>query len=982
MPEYLAPGVFMEEVSYRSKSIEGVSTTTTGFVGPTRYGPIEIQPEVITNVTEFERIYGKGDQLNFSDTGPLHNYLWHGVRAFFEEGGKRLYVARVFRPSVDPDNRGYVRPKDDIALDSASLSGAGEYGTDGHARVWLTKATYAVSAGDKAVRELAAGVQGLSEVVDAASAASDWEAEKAASQNDATPLLLANQVVDVLGQSGPAGSETGVAKQLLLAKPIIDAAKMSFPPSTIELAVFTSAIADLHSATERAVVPLDNLSLTDVIVPAATASQVSTANALDELTQLGGIANEVATKAAAATIPLIQLQQLADELNTKCAAAVAGGADGGDVWQAFDAAKSAADAAQVKAADASTPAKRGIALTAAQSAVLAAKSTLAQKDAVKLIVERIVARAVADGVSDAALIAKLKDLSTKAGQLNDATAKALLDAQRSAYPRAYAVNSVVTKRDALVSSMRTLEQQATQTFKDVKGGPRPPADINEAVLLRARFPGSAGNTAIQFDALLGQNVLIADAADTTKSKLRSVSSGDLVYIGGPSANKLYLAYQTVDRTDWYFSEDDTLAGAKFWLNNAAGTKLDPTQHEVCIVTSKVSVDYGNGNSVSWLGLAFQPGHTRNGAADALTDKFQPSPHNGNDARTLPFAVLMDKAVTNGRDVFHALMNQALDVAIEKKSWPISVTYQLTGGNDGQRPGADEYAGHGEGPDAPKTGLKAFEDVEDISIVAAPGAMFGYMNGYKSNAQQIVSSLISHAENMKYRIAVLESGDGQGLADVREMRARYDSKHAALYYPWVRVLDPITRDEIHLPPSGFVAGIYARNDIDRAVYKAPANEVVRGAIGFQTLINKAQQEVLNPEGVNCFRFFEGRGFRLWGARTISSDPEWKYVNVRRYFAYLERSIDRGTQWAVFEPNGEGLWGNVKETISDFLYNEWKNGALLGSDPKSAYFVRCDRSTMTQNDLDNGRLICKIGVAALKPAEFVIFQIGQWTSDRKA
>ena len=203
----------------------------------------------------------------------------------------------------------------------------------------------------------------------------------------------------------------------------------------------------------------------------------------------------------------------------------------------------------------------------------------------------------------------------------------------------------------------------------------------------------------------------------------------------------------------------------------------------------------------------------------------------------------------------------------------------------------------------------------------------------------------------------------------------------MYYPWIRVLDPITRDEINLPPSGFVAGIYARNDIDRAVYKAPANEVVRGAIGFQSLINKAQQEVLNPEGVNCFRFFEGRGFRLWGARTISSDPEWKYVNVRRYFAYLERSIDRGTQWAVFEPNGEALWANVKETISDFLYNEWKNGALLGSDAKSAYFVRCDRSTMTQNDLDNGRLVCKIGVAALKPAEFVIFQIGQWTGDRK-
>jgi phage tail sheath protein FI len=180
----------------------------------------------------------------------------------------------------------------------------------------------------------------------------------------------------------------------------------------------------------------------------------------------------------------------------------------------------------------------------------------------------------------------------------------------------------------------------------------------------------------------------------------------------------------------------------------------------------------------------------------------------------------------------------------------------------------------------------------------------------------------------------------------------------------------------------VAGIYARNDTERGVYKAPANEVVTGAIGFETLLNKSQQDVLNPEGVNCFRFFEGRGFRLWGARTISSDPEWKYVNLRRYFAYLERSVDRGTQWAVFEPNGERLWANVRRTVEDFLFNEWQMGALLGDKPEKAYFVRCDRSTMTQNDLDNGRLVCLVGVAPLRPAEFVIFRIGQWTADRKS
>ncbi|MDX1655396.1 MAG: phage tail sheath C-terminal domain-containing protein, partial [Candidatus Competibacteraceae bacterium] len=170
--------------------------------------------------------------------------------------------------------------------------------------------------------------------------------------------------------------------------------------------------------------------------------------------------------------------------------------------------------------------------------------------------------------------------------------------------------------------------------------------------------------------------------------------------------------------------------------------------------------------------------------------------------------------------------------------------------------------------------------------------------------------------------------------------------------------------------------------ERGVHKAPANEVIRLALGFELLINKAQQEVLNPLGINCLRFFEGRGFRVWGARTISSDPEWKYLNVRRYFAFLERSIEKSTQFAVFEPNGPVLWENIRETVADFLFNEWASNHLLGTKPEQAYFVRCDRTTMTQNDIDNGRMICLIGVAPLRPAEFVIFRIGQKTADSRS
>jgi phage tail sheath protein FI len=200
-------------------------------------------------------------------------------------------------------------------------------------------------------------------------------------------------------------------------------------------------------------------------------------------------------------------------------------------------------------------------------------------------------------------------------------------------------------------------------------------------------------------------------------------------------------------------------------------------------------------------------------------------------------------------------------------------------------------------------------------------------------------------------------------------------------PLARAGDASVPRELALPPSGFVCGVYARNDVERGVHKAPANEVVRGALRFEREVNFAEQEVLNPLGVNCLRYLSGRGYRVWGARTVSSDPEWKYVNVRRYMNYLEASIDRGTQWAVFEPNGERLWANVRETVSAFLYNEWVNGALLGASAKEAFFVRCDRSTMTQNDLDNGRLICLVGIAVLKPAEFVIFRIGQKTADER-
>jgi uncharacterized protein len=279
-------------------------------------------------------------------------------------------------------------------------------------------------------------------------------------------------------------------------------------------------------------------------------------------------------------------------------------------------------------------------------------------------------------------------------------------------------------------------------------------------------------------------------------------------------------------------------------------------------------------------------------------------------------------------------------------------------------------------------FNALATLDCVAVVAAPGST--ELGGL---ADAIQSLLIAHVETIgRYRFAVLDVPKGKTPAEAVACRNGFNSRHAAFYYPWVSAKHPLAKPEnpsapplITLPPAGFICGIYARSDIERGVWKAPANEVVRGATGFERQITNAEQDILNPAGVNCLRSFERRGHRVWGARTASADPEWKYVNVCRYFIYLEHSIDRGTQWAVFESNGERLWANIRRTVEDFLFNEWRSGALQGDKPENAFLVRCDRSTMTQNDLDNGRLICLIGVAPLQPAEFVIFRIGHKTAD---
>jgi hypothetical protein len=290
---------------------------------------------------------------------------------------------------------------------------------------------------------------------------------------------------------------------------------------------------------------------------------------------------------------------------------------------------------------------------------------------------------------------------------------------------------------------------------------------------------------------------------------------------------------------------------------------------------------------------------------------------------------------------------------------------LEGGAAGaEAVGLDDFQGR----DTPgeRTGLAAFEEIDDIQIVCAPDEVNA------TDYAGLTGELRTHCENMGDRFAVLQ---GERGVDIDGLRPPVDSDYAAYYVPWIEVIDPETNAPVLVPPGGHVAGIYARSDTERGVHKAPANEIVRGAQELQLNITKEEQEGLNPVGVNVIRSFPGRGIRVWGARTTSSDALWKYLNVRRLFLYVEESIEEGTQWAVFEPNDQRLWARVRQSVSNFLTSVWRDGALMGTTPEEAFYVTCDRTTMTQDDIDNGRLIVEIGIAPVKPAEFVIFRITQ-------
>jgi uncharacterized protein len=292
----------------------------------------------------------------------------------------------------------------------------------------------------------------------------------------------------------------------------------------------------------------------------------------------------------------------------------------------------------------------------------------------------------------------------------------------------------------------------------------------------------------------------------------------------------------------------------------------------------------------------------------------------------------------------------------------------------------------QGSPADRTGLAGLEAYDDVTMLVAPDLMSAYEAKELDDkgVQGVQTALIDYAERVRYAFAILDPIPNLNPQEAKEWRLKvnYDTTRAALYYPWIEIMDMASGGgkTKFVPPSGHIAGIYARNDETRGVHKAPANEVVRGAIGLAVTVTKGEQDGLNPIGVNCIRGFPGRGLRVWGARTLSSDPSWRYINVRRLFNMIEASVERGTQWAVFEPNDQMLWARVTRDITSFLRMRWREGALFGLTPESAFFVKCDEELNPPESRDLGLLICEIGIAPVKPAEFVVFRISQWAGEQ--
>jgi phage tail sheath protein FI len=1053
MPEYLSPGVYVEEVDTGAKPIEGVSTSTAGMVGVTERGPMSV-PLLLTNPGDYARLFGGLlDRRVFG----AHAYLPHAVEGFFRNGGRRLYVSRVRAPGAGPSELTLHDRGEALAAVPAisALLRAAPFGTGGAAAPLLVMDAAGLAAGDRirvgdgssaewhdvaAVAAAAnmemlnqpltqplpvAGVARLhyNEVFDAAFAAPTALTAAAprgalvlsvASADDLTTISSATHLVE-LWRTGSRELARIVAAQrvapgvfrLTLARPLAGA-----HPTGTALRVLTADPA----------APAGSDALTDPIRAGdwtITTGAAQGPGRIVEIVQVGPplVPLEARRVSEPGRIPLdgaaarvLALGSEVEHLNLQddaqapvLTAAADAGARSLSVSDRTGLAASRilrigaapAEYATIEAlpgAGAGPPAGPGlITLTHGLRRDRAAGTVLTQQQAPAESATRSgVLLRMADAAAGELLVTEQQGYAAAAGTVN-AVRVTTADGVPSIHPVAAAGTAASTPQTVELAGLLARNQAAGGTV------------VQRAPLLRVEALDAGGWGDRLLCAIEDETTgLVARAeaigmisADRARlSSLAGVEPGSVLELRAPDGTRLgaLLKVDVVNRADGSVTLAAPLDAAQQAAVSAPGARIPVVSREFRLtvllrrrddpaVPSRAETIE---DTEVFRQLSMDPRHSRYvetivgriGGPPRLWDR-RPEGESG----FIRVFDLATPAVPVVPDPRHAIRLGPEPLRDTLPSGMVrAARHALAGGDDGLPTLTDAaYLGVDDREPENRTGIFSLRNIDDISIIAAPGQV----------SQQVQQALIEHCEQMRFRFAVLDgpTPPADAIADVQALRQRYDTKYAAIYYPWLTIPDPLPDNlasvaQMPVPPSGHVIGVYARTDIERGVHKAPANEVVRGTTGLRRRLNAAEQDILNPypSNINVIRDFalEGRGTRVWGARVATSDPDYKYVPVRRLMIFLEKSIQRGLQWVVFEPNAEPLWARVSFAISSFLDVVWRNGALEGTTPAQAFLVVCDRTTMTQADIDNGRLICLVGVAPVKPAEFVIIRIGLKTA----
>jgi phage tail sheath protein FI len=936
MPEYLAPGVYVEEIASGSRPIEGVSTSTSGIVGVTQRGPVGVAT-LVTSFPDFVRQFG-----GYLDDRVYTNSAWylpHAVEGFFTNGGRRIYVVRVLPNSATSAG---------ITLfDWGSLDMADGITFNGFENILAVQAME-----DSQI----IAIQDETSITD-----SGW-------------LLVQDQQSSEYVQLAP--DPAGV---VALASPLV-----SFWPAGT--AVVDADDTD-HSTTLTVAANAGDFLLVVEDVNAIAGANSYTIGAVPATPEMISATAAIGLTAGLNFSHPVETGVFEPTFSTGPAPSLAEAAAAGATEITLD------DRTEI---DSSPPAGSFLLLTDVDmnSEIVYIESVEEPRTAApdRGIVRLRYPLAGSYNVGDSAELHQDNDTdvgaSTTALTAGSTTFDRAIWVGNSTgftpgnFVRIEAINSPSVEYHLVADNPPDLRVVQSPLRASHTGGTAIAAR-SPALRIEAVDRGVWGNQ-LRVIARAETNPLLRETTPETFPGLGNptlslrttlgIHSGSILefFTRSPLGEETILFRQKVDNVE---GNDVTFTGGVLQAVNA-DVRIRTVEFQLVVQLVRVNPRTQREEIVEdefFRQLSLDPRHpnyvVRRIGSIYVNNTDTPLQENGRTEGESNLIRVSDLLTPANAET---ILRPSPDILLNGQGRPFGILFE--GGHD-DIPSLSPavYIGE-EGTDPPtsRTGIFALKNEEDIAIVGVPG----------QTDQTVQEALLNHCELMRYRFAVLDSEVGSSLAAVQNQRSLYDSRYGAFYYPWLRIVDPFPENPripsfVSLPSSGHIMGIYARTDIDRGVHKAPANEVIRGISDLEIKLTKEEQDVLNPNHVNVLRNFRdnNRGLRVWGARTLSSDPLWRYVNVRRLFIFIENSIDRGTQWAVFEPNDEITWARLRRTATAFLTRVWRDGALQGVTQSEAFFVRCDRTTMTQDDIDNGRLIMLIGIAPVKPAEFVIIRIGQ-------